>query len=252
MKKISAVIITYNEEKNIERCLKRLQGIADEIIVVDSFSQDRTIEICKAYNAKVYQNPFAGYSEQKSYAGQKASYDILLSLDADEALSDELKASVLNVKNNWECDAYNFNRITNFCGKWIKHSGWYPDKQLRLYDRTKGDWNGSRIHEKVELNENAKLGFLNGDLLHYSYYSIDEFVNQTNKFSNLKADELLRKGKKFSICKQIIKSCSKFFINYFLKGGILDGYYGFVISVTSSYATFVTYAKLRAKYRQNS
>ncbi|HAF29310.1 MAG TPA: glycosyltransferase family 2 protein [Bacteroidales bacterium] len=249
MRKISATIITYNEEKNIERCLKSLQGIADEIIVVDSFSNDNTINICEKYNVKIFQNPFEGYSAQKRFAISKSSFDFILSLDADEALSEELKNSILDFKKNNEFDAYQCNRITNFCGSWIKHGGWYPDKQLRLWNKQSGDWNNSKIHEKVELNTNVKPGQLKGDLLHYSYYTIEEYITQLNKFSNLKADELIRKGKKANVFLLLFKPFIKFVINYFLKLGFLDGYYGFVLGVSSAYATFITYVKLNYKLK---
>jgi len=249
MKKISATIITYNEEKNIERCLKSLQGVVEEIIVVDSYSTDKTIEICNKYNAKVFQNAFNGYSQQKNFATSKSSFDLILSLDADEAISEKLKTSILEVKNNWKYNAYNFNRITNFCGNWIKHGGWYPDKQLRLWDKNWGDWNKSKIHEKIELKQDARLGHLKGNLLHYSYYTIAEYINQINKFSDLKVDELIRKGKKPDILKLTFKPFIKFIINYFVKKGILDGYYGFVLAISSAYADFITYVKLKHKLK---
>lgn len=249
MKKISATIITYNEERNIERCLRSLQGIADEIVVVDSFSKDNTIAICEKYNAKIFQNPFEGYSAQKRFAISKSSFDIILSLDADEALSEELKESILTVKNNDKFDAYQCNRITNFCGSWIKHGGWYPDKQLRLWNKLSGNWNNSKIHEKVELNANTTLGQLKGNLLHYSYYNIEEYITQLNKFSNLKADELIRKGKKANIFLLLFKPFVKFLINYFVKLGFLDGYFGFVLGISSAYATFITYVKLNYKLK---
>ncbi len=249
MKQISANIITYNEEKNIERCLKSLQGIADEIVVVDSNSTDKTVEICEQYNARVFQNPFHGYSQQKNFAVSKSSYKIILSLDADEALSDKLKNSILEVKNNWKHNAYNFNRLTNFCGSWIKNGGWYPDKQLRLWDKNWGSWNKNKIHEKVEIRSDANLGFLKGDLLHYSYYTISEYISQLNKYSDLKAEELIRKNKKPNFLILTFKPFVKFIINYFLKKGLLDGYYGFVLAVSSAYATFITYVKLKHKLK---
>lgn len=249
MKQISATIITFNEEKNIERCLKSLHGIADEIIVVDSNSTDKTVEICEQYNARVFQNPFEGYSQQKNFAVSKSSYDIILSLDADEALSDKLRSSILEVKENWKNNAYNFNRLTNFCGSWIKNGGWYPDKQLRLWDKNWGSWNKNKIHEKVEIKSNAKLGFLKGDLLHYSYYTISEYISQLNKYSDLKAEELIRRNKKPNFLMLLFKPLIKFIINYFLKKGLLDGYYGFVLAVSSAYATFMTYVKLKHKLK---
>jgi len=251
MKKISATIITFNEEKNIERCLRSLQDVADEIIVVDSYSSDKTIQISKRYNAIVFEHPFEGYSEQKNFALSKATHDIILSLDADESLSETLKKSILEVKQNWSLNAYQFNRITNFCGSWIKNGGWYPDKQLRLWDKSWGSWNKNRIHEKVELKPEAKLGHLKGDLLHYSYYTIAEYISQINKYSDLKAEELIRKNKKANFINLIIKPFIKFILNYFLKKGFLDGYYGFVLAISSAYASFIAYVKLKHKLKSH-
>lgn len=251
MEKISATIITYNEEKNIERCLKSLQGIADEIIVVDSYSTDRTMEICNKYDAIIFQNAFEGYSQQKNFAISKTSFDLILSLDADEAISEELKTSIIDAKNQWNFNACSFNRLTNFCGSWIKFGGWYPDKQLRLWDKNYGKWNKSLIHEKVELIPEAKLVHIKGDLLHFSYYTITEYISQINKFSDLKADELIRKGKKPNIINFTFKPFVKFIINFIIKKGILDGHYGFVIAISSAYADFITYVKVKHKLKSN-
>ena len=140
--KISAVIITYNEEANIERCLESLEGTADEVLVVDSFSTDRTADICKSKGVDFIQHPFKGHIEQKNYALSCAGNNYVLSLDADEALSDNLIQSIRAAKQNWRADGYSVNRLTNYCGKWIRHCGWYPDKKVRLWDRRKGHWGG--------------------------------------------------------------------------------------------------------------
>jgi len=140
--KISAVIITFNEEKNIGRCLDSLQKVADEIVVVDSCSNDKTCEICEKYGVRFIQNRFKGHIEQKNFAMQQAEYDWVLSLDADEVLSLELTDSILKVKKDWVIDGYAFNRLTNYCGTWIRHCGWYPDTKLRLWDKRRGRWGG--------------------------------------------------------------------------------------------------------------
>lgn len=142
--KLSAVIITYNEEDNIERCLESLEKTADEILVVDSFSSDRTAEICKSKGVEFIQHSFEGHIEQKNYALSRASNDYVLSLDADEALSDKLIQSIRAAKQNWSTNGYSVNRLTNYCGKWIRHCGWYPDKKIRLWDKRKGTWGGDR------------------------------------------------------------------------------------------------------------
>ena len=140
--KVSAVIITYNEERNIKRCLDSIVGVADEIVVVDSYSTDRTEEICKAYHVKFIQHRFFGHIQQKNWAILQATSPYILSLDADEALSDELRLSILKAKKNWTHDGYYFNRLTNYCGKWIRHTSWYPARKLRLWDSRKGSWGG--------------------------------------------------------------------------------------------------------------
>ena len=155
MIKLSAVIITYNEEEHLEKCLNSLIDVADEIIVVDSFSTDKTKEICIAKGARFVEHKFDGHIEQKNYAISQAKNQYVLSLDADEALTEALKIEVKNIINNWEYDAYVFNRLTNYCGTWIKHSGWYPDKKLRLWDVTKGKWGGENPHDMVIMDKGS-------------------------------------------------------------------------------------------------
>lgn len=248
MVKISAVIITYNEERNIQRCLDSLIGVVDEIVVVDSYSKDHTEEICKRAGAKFVQNPFEGHIEQKNFAITQASYPHILSLDADEALTKELANSISLVKQNFSADAYQLNRLTNYCGKWIKHCGWYPDKKLRLWDSRKGTWGGVNPHDKYIMQEGSKIENLKGNLLHYSFYSIDQHVNQVNYFSGIAAKALFEKGKKVSVFYIIISPIAKFLRDYIWKRGFMDGYYGLVVSVISSYAKFLKYAKLRSLY----
>lgn len=245
MIKLSVVIITYNEENNIERCLLSVKDIADDIVVVDSFSTDATQEICKKYNVRIFEHEFEGYAEQKNFANTQTKYQYILSLDADEALSVELKKSILNVKNNWQYDGFKMNRFTNYCGKWIKHTGWYPDTKLRIFDKTKAKWTGFGLHEKLELSENSKISLLKGDILHYSYYSISQHIETINKFSNIVAQARFEKGKKSNFFKIIFSPIWKFVRTYFIKLGFLDGFYGFVISVNSAHSTFLKQVKLR-------
>jgi heptosyltransferase III len=251
MIKISAVIITYNEEKNIERCLLSLKDIADDIVVLDSFSTDKTQVICQKYGVKFYQHPFNGYVEQKNRALEFAQHPIVLSIDADEVISPELKKSILKVKENWDADAYYFNRLTNYVGKWIRHGDWYPDCKLRLFDIRKGKWDGILIHEKVKMDNGAIVKFLKGDLYHYSYYSIYQHVQQANKFTDIMADEYFKKGRKVNVFSYTIKPFWWFIKSYFIKGGLLDGYYGFVISMISAQANFLKFIKLKQLYKDN-
>jgi glycosyltransferase involved in cell wall biosynthesis len=245
MIKISAVVITFNEERNIERCLKSLKSVANEILVVDSFSTDQTEAICRNNNVRFIQNKFDGHIQQKNFALNQAAYDYVLALDADEVLSDKLIENILKAKDHWHSDAYSFNRLTNYCGKWIKHCGWYPDAKIRLWDKRKGKWNGINPHDKVEMIPGAKGSFLRGDLLHYSYYNLKQHIEQVNYFTEIMAKEAYSQNKNSNIFLIVLSPLFKFIKSYFFKLGILDGYYGFLICVISAHATFLKHTKLK-------
>ncbi len=243
--KVSAVIITYNEERNISRCLESLSGIVDEILVVDSFSDDRTEEICLKYGSRFIQNRFQGHIEQKNFAMLAASNDWILSLDADEVLSDELQRSITTLlKSHPDWDGYTFNRLTNYCGKWIRHCGWYPDVKLRLWNRKKGKWGGVNPHDKVVMQSGASTQHLAGDLLHYSYYSVNQHLEQINFFSDISSQAAHDRNEKSSTMKVLLKPPFKFFKDYFLRLGFLDGYYGYVVCRLGAHAKFMKYHKL--------
>ncbi|NLA50083.1 MAG: glycosyltransferase family 2 protein, partial [Bacteroidales bacterium] len=157
MSEISGIIISYNEEKHIGKCLASLQGIVDEIIVVDSHSDDSTRDICSKFNVRFIEHPFQGYVEQKNFALSFACNKYVLSLDADEELSEELRKSILEIKDNPESDAYKFNRFTNYCGRWMKYSGWYPDSHIRLFNTEKGKWAGTNPHDKLKMNPGSRI-----------------------------------------------------------------------------------------------
>jgi glycosyltransferase involved in cell wall biosynthesis len=245
MHKISVVIITLNEEKNIQSCLDSVDAIADEIVVVDSFSTDNTQEICR-HNEKVrfFQNKFEGYIEQRNWAIKMATHHHILAIDADEMLSDQLKKSIKELKNDWTHDCYSFNRLNNFCGKWIKHCGWYPDVKLRLFDSRRGKFGGINPHDKLQMEPNATCKHIKGDLLHFSYTTITEHVLQQIKFSDIKSQSLYNKGTRIYSFKIFSSPIVSFIKNFILKRGFLDGFYGFVICMNTSYYSFLTYAKL--------
>lgn len=249
MPQISAVIISFNEEKNIARCIASVKSVADEILVVDSFSQDTTERISKSLGATFIQHAFEGHIEQKNYAMARARHDCILSLDADEALSPELEASIAAVKKDWRHDGYECNRLTCYCGQWIRHSGWYPDRKLRLFDRRKALWGGVNPHDRIIMSPGATTQRLQGDLLHYTFASVAEHIAQINKFSEIKSEGLFRKGEKINAIRLLIEPLFKFFKNYVLKAGFLDGWYGLIISVNSAHAVFLRYAKLYEKNR---
>jgi glycosyltransferase involved in cell wall biosynthesis len=245
MHPISGIIITYNEEENIERCVRSMQTVADEIIVVDSLSTDRTREICEGLGVRFYEQAFMGYKEQKNFALQFASHDYVLSVDADEAISVSLMNSILEARKQLRYDAYSFNRLNNYCGQWILHSNWYPDKKIRLFNKHKAHWGGVNPHDKVVLQEGATVKHLSGDLLHWVLDSYDEHIDKANRFSSIAAMEQFRMGKRSSVAKIIINSGWRFIKAYFLKRGFMDGFNGFAISCFSAYTSFLKYMKLR-------
>ncbi len=247
--RISAVIITFNEERNIERCLRSLNGIADEIVVVDSYSTDRTGEICRSFGAKFIRHRFIGHIQQKNWAILQAQSPYILSLDADEALSDELRASILRAKENWTHDGFYFNRLTNYCGKWIRHTSWYPSRKLRLWDARKGYWGGFNPHDRFYLHKGASRKYLRGDILHYSYYSVSEHLIQMNTFSTILARSYFERGRRVYFYSILLHPLWRFIKDFILRTGFLDGYYGFIVSVNSAHEVFLKYVKLRNIYK---
>ncbi|MGZ3787672.1 MAG: glycosyltransferase family 2 protein [Bacteriovorax sp.] len=243
MIKLSVVIITLNEEKNIGRCLESVKDVADEIVVVDSLSTDRTREICRKYSqVRFIEQKFLGYVEQKNFALNHASHDCVLSLDADEALSGELSAEIKKIKTNFLGSGYKFNRLTEYNGHWVRHCGWYPDTKLRIVLKGRARWVGNNPHDALEVD--GEVHHLNGDLLHYSYDSISSHVQQTNKFSTIEARALFDKGKRATLLKLITRPPFQFFKDYFLKRGFLDGRYGFVICFINAQYVLLKYAKM--------
>lgn len=245
MPKLSVVIITFNEENNIGRCIDSVQDIADDIVVVDSFSTDNTKMICLEKGVRFIEHKFEGHIEQKNWAVTQAKYPHILSLDADELPDKIMKDSILAVKENWTHDAYSFNRLNNYCGKWVKHCGWYPDKKLRLWDSTKGAWGGVNPHDTYILKPGATRAHLKGDILHYSFYTVSQHMLQINKFTDISSLAAFKKGKKSGFFKIYINPKWKFIRDYIFKLGFLDGYYGWVICKTSAHAKFLKYVKLR-------
>lgn len=245
MPKISAVIITYNEELFIDKCLASIDGIADEILVVDSFSTDATEKICKKYNTRFVKHEFEGYRDQKNFALGLATYKNILSLDADEALSDKLRKSILVVKDKWKYDGYLFNRRNNYCGKWIKHSQWYPDRQLRLFYSDKGLFGELNLHEKFIMLNGAKIGRLKGDLLHWPFTSRQDHIDKMKKYSLIGAEEFHKAGRKANLFTPYIHLIWGFIRTYIIKLGILDGHEGYLICTEYAKSAFNKYKKLR-------
>jgi len=249
MPKISAVIITMNEEKLIEQCLQSLDDIADEVIVVDSFSTDSTEQICRRYNVRFVQREFTGFMDQKNYAVSLASHPYILSLDADEALSEELQRSLLEVKDNIRYEGYKFNRLSNYCGKWIRHSAWYPDPQLRLFRADRGSWGLINVHETFIMNHDSRISKLKGDLLHWPCNSEQDLTEKIEKYSDIAAREYFAAGRKAWFITPYFHGFWRFFQTYFFRLGFLDGRKGYVICRTGAYSSFMKYHKLRRLVR---
>lgn len=249
--KLSVVIITKNEERNIERCLQSVIDVADEIVVVDSFSTDKTVELCEKYNVRVVQRKFDGYGTQKYFATAQADFDYVLSLDADEELTNELKESILIAKESPQYDCYSFNRRNFYCSKPIRFCGWYPDKKIRLFDKRKLNWNNRVVHETVEILDRKQVLFLKGNLNHYRCGSIEEHQEKEKKYAKMNADILIKKGKPVCFLTPYLKGSFRFFKTYILKLGLLDGYYGFMISKTLANSSFNKYALARKVIKQS-
>lgn len=241
---ISVVIITLNEEKNIGDCINSVKEVADEIIVVDSWSSDNTPAICAQKGVRFFQTDWKGYAETKNYANSLATFPLILSIDADEVLTKELKASILTVKQNPLSDCYKLNRRTNYCGHWMVHL-WYPDAKVRLFFKDKALWSGSSVHEELKMESQHTVGFLKGDLFHYSFRSISQHLETTHKYSTLKAIQANSEGKHAPLSKIVFGPMSKFISEYLFKNGFMDGYYGFIACSISAFSTFLQYVKLR-------
>ncbi|MGS2726643.1 glycosyltransferase family 2 protein [Psychroserpens sp. BH13MA-6] len=246
MIKLSGVIITYNEELNIEKCLKSLINVVDEIVVVDSYSTDNTKTICQNYKVTFIEQSFLGYVEQKNFALTMASHDHIVSLDGDEALSETLQKSILSLKSDWKHHGYTCNRFNNFCGQWIKYSDWYPNKKLRVFDRRQASWSGINPHDHIVLKDrNDRVGHLKGDILHWTYQSYSEFNLKTEHFSTIAAKAYFDLGKTAPLWKIVCNPAWAFFKAYLLRLGFLDGLNGLVICVQTANITFLKYTKLR-------
>lgn len=245
MVKLSATIITFNEEHNIERCIKSLVDVVDEIIVVDSYSSDKTKEICLKYPVNFIENEFKGHIEQKNFALTKASHDHILSLDADEALDETLKSEILRIKENFTSDGYYFNRLTHYVDQFIYRCGWYPDRKLRLFKKSKAKWGGKNPHDIIIMDNGSTQTFIKGNLLHYSYDSITDHVNQTNKFTTIAAKAAYETGQRSNLFKIVTRPLLKFLKDYFLKRGFLDGRYGLIICYINSLSALLKYSKIK-------
>ena len=242
MNRLSVCIITLNEEENLPRALASLTEIADEIVIVDSGSTDRTAEIARQHGAVWFERPWTNYADQKNYAAECASNDWVFSMDADEELSSPLKTSLLAWKKHPpEYCVYEVSRKTFYLGAWIEHSGWYPDFQRRLYRRDEAEFSGM-VHES--LRHVGKIGRLGGDLLHYSVRSFDEHQAKVETYTTLAAQQMFAEGERQWRAAMWFATPWSWFQNFVLRGGFMDGYRGALISRMAARSVYLKYQKL--------
>jgi glycosyltransferase involved in cell wall biosynthesis len=250
MNALSVVIITFNEEKNIKRCIESVIPVADEIIVIDSYSGDRTVEISLSLGAKVKQSAFNGYINQKNKAINEASNHYVLLLDADEFLSNELATSILKEKENFTNQAYSMKRCNIFRGRYIRHGLWYPDRKLRLFDKRFGYCGGLNPHDIIVMEGKTDVKLLNGDLFHHTFEDVETYRRRNNEVSTVIAQSLFDAGIKKSRSKIVFSPLWSFINGYFLRLGFLEGYNGFIIAVLTAQQSFLKYQKLKQLQRQ--
>ena len=247
---ISAVVITQDEARNIGRCLESLRGVVDEVVVVDSGSTDDTESICRAAGARFVSHAWEGFSGQKNYANGLATHPWILSIDADEALSDELRATLLSLKRDGlDADkVYSVARLNNYCGQWLRHGGWYPDEHVRLWRNDVATWDGV-VHEQLRYSRKVTQQRLDGVLLHYTYYTVDEHARRTVKYATLAGDKAYEQGRHCGMGAVVWKPVGTFLKNYIVKGGFRDGSMGFISARISAFYTLVKYARLYEKVK---
>jgi len=249
MSKISACIISYNEEAKIRECLESLSGIADEIIVVDSESEDRTREIAYDYTDKVYLQPFLGHIEQKNLAVSHANHDWVLSLDCDERLSQQAREELLAIKEDLDkFAAYSFPRKTFYIYRWLEHC-WYPDRKVRLFNKQNAKWAGVNPHDHVEVN--GKVKKLQNDILHFSFDSVAAHVNTMQKFTDIAAGEIRAKNKKVRALTPLTHAIWTFLRVYIFSGGFKDGFAGLTAAILSFTHVYVKYAKVYSQRKRD-
>ncbi|MEL6132209.1 MAG: glycosyltransferase family 2 protein [Bacteroidota bacterium] len=246
---LSVVIITFNEEKNILRCLESVQQVADEVVVVDSGSTDQTQALVKDMGVRWIEHPFEGHIQQKNFAMQQAQFDWVLSLDADEALEEVLREEILKEKEKGFVGAYRFKRLNNYCGQWIRHGTWYPDKRIRLVNRQQAIWGGRNPHDELRPHADVEVKEFQGHILHYTLADLEAHLKQINYFSTLAAQSKFESGVKFSLAQLLLNPIWRFLKAYILKAGFRDGYLGFQLAIMAGYAGFLRYAKLRALWK---
>lgn len=245
MRRLSGAVICRNEEAKIGACLSSLAEVCDEIVVLDSGSTDNTLEICRSYTQAVHFEEWRGYRDQKQRAADLASHEWVLSLDADERLSPELTLEIRKWKESDtdRLDGYRIPRVTFFLGRWIRHSTWHPDRQLRLFHRGAGRWVGGRVHERFEV-ASGEVGRLSGEIQHFTYAHLDEYLDQLKRFSTLAAQDLHDRGRRTKWHDLVLHPPVVFLRNFVIKRGFLDGMPGLAVAWLAAVSTAFKYLKL--------
>jgi glycosyltransferase involved in cell wall biosynthesis len=243
MNKISVAIITKNEETNIRECLESLR-FADEIVVVDNGSTDKTREICRKYGARVFEEDWQGFARQKNSAVAKTRNRWVLNVDADERIPAALQEEIARVLDrNSPVDGYFLARKNYFLGKWIRRCGWYPDFNLRLFRKDRGRFEDREVHERVQVQ--GEVGYLQNPLEHFTYRSLSDFIQRVDRYSTLAAREMRKEGRRFRYTDLFLRPPFTFMQMYLIRAGFLEGYFGVLLSILYSFYTFVKYSKLK-------
>ena len=241
MPTITATIITKNEGSRIKSCLQSLDWV-DEIVVLDSGSSDNTVEICRQFTSQVFQTDWPGFGKQKNRAIEKATGEWILSVDADEIVTSELRLEIQQAISDGNFIGFEIPRLSSYCGQFIQHSGWWPDYVLRLFQSGKGQFSDSLIHERLHIN--GTIGQLKAPLIHHSFENFEQVLNKVNHYSSLGAEQLYHSGKSASLTKAILKGGWAFFRTFILKAGFLDGKKGVMLSISNAEGTYYKYLKL--------
>jgi glycosyltransferase involved in cell wall biosynthesis len=243
MNKISVAIITKDEERNIRECLESVRWV-DEIVVVDNGSTDRTEAICEGYSVRFYSEEWKGYSGQKNSAIDKTRNEWVLSLDADERVTPELRDEILcQMKNGPGHDGYYIARKNFFLGRWIRRCGWFPDHNLRLFRKSRGRFLEREVHERIEVK--GTIGVLKTPMEHWTYRTLDDYLRRMERYSTLAAREMARGGREYHLRDALLRPPFTFLQMFFLRAGFREGYPGFLLSVLYSFYTFLKYGKLK-------
>ena len=241
--RVSAIVVCFNEEERIEDCLESLRW-CDEVVVVDSFSTDRTPDICRRYTDRFIQRPWAGYREQKAYAHSQATQDWVLLVDADERVTVDLQKEILEVlaRDSDQYAGYAVPRLVHYLDRWWRRGGWYPDYDVRLFRRDRATWGGSDPHEKIIVPGAVRR--LRHPLHHYSYRNMEDHLGRVNRFTSISSRELKKAGERWRLSDVLLRPPGRFFRSYVLKGGFMEGFAGFYVAVTAAVYVFLKYAKL--------